>query len=202
MALNLKISPEPHSTIINKSKQMDKRVIWASIAIVSLVAMGTVGSFILQADRQSVAAEEKAPTLIGTPLPPFSLKAVDGVAEDIAQWHGKVQIINFWATWCPPCKREIPALIALQEQYLNQGVQVVGIALDDVELVKAYVDESGINYPILVGEGDVIDVAEQLGNTMGILPYTVIVDRSGNISYVRYGEVSKKTIESEILALL
>ena len=181
---------------------MDKRVIWASIAIVSLVAMGTVGSFILQADRQSVAAEEKAPTLIGTPLPPFSLKAVDGVAEDIAQWHGKVQIINFWATWCPPCKREIPALIALQEQYLNQGVQVVGIALDDVELVKAYVDESGINYPILVGEGDVIDVAEQLGNTMGILPYTVIVDRSGNISYVRYGEVSKKTIESEILALL
>ncbi|MDZ4261960.1 MAG: TlpA disulfide reductase family protein, partial [Pseudomonadota bacterium] len=119
----------------------------------------------------------------------------------INQWQGKVRVINFWATWCPPCKREIPDLIELQASYGNQGLQIIGIALDNRAAVSEYVEESGINYPILLGD-EAVEVAEKLGNDMGILPYTVIVDQLGNIAYVRYGEVQRDTLESEIKKLL
>lgn len=173
-----------------------------TVAAVIFAASTAIGALIVQNRGQPSPPGEASPTLIGTPLPPFSLKAVDGVVENAAQWQGKVQIINFWATWCAPCQREIPELIKLQNQYRDRGLQVIGIALDDVESVKTYIEEHGINYPILVGERDVIDVAEQLGNGIGILPYTVIADRVGNISFVRFGEVSGKAIESEIQPLL
>ena len=180
---------------------MDKRVMWATAAVI-FVASAVMGNFIVQGLRTPPEPNEETLSLIGAPLPPFSLKAIDGVVENASQWQGKVQIINFWATWCPPCKREIPILIELQDEYRAHGLQVIGIALDDIAPVKTYVEENGINYPILGGEQDVIEVAEQLGNNMGILPYTLVVDRAGNITFIRYGEVDKKTVESEIKALL
>ncbi len=178
---------------------MNKKTLIGAIALFLVGAVG--GNFLIKSIKQPPEPSEATQSLIGSPLPEFSLIALDGVRENIKQWQGKVQIINFWATWCPPCKREIPALIDLQNEYQSQGLQVIGIALDKHDPVSEYVKKEGVNYPILLGS-DAIEISERLGNDMGILPYTVIVDQVGNISYVKYGEADKETLEEKIKQLL
>jgi len=179
---------------------MNKKV--TMIGAIAVFVIGVViGNYAIKLFRQPPEPSTATQSLIGTALPQFSLVGLDGVREDVGQWQGKVRVFNFWATWCPPCKREIPAMIELQESYGRQGLQIVGIAMDNREAVQEYVKESGINYPILLGD-DAIEIAEKLGNDMGLLPYTVIVDQAGNITYIRYGEVERNALESEIKKLL
>lgn len=178
----------------------NKQVIIGAVVIFLVGAVG--GNYLVKMLRQPPEPSAETRSLIGSKLPDYSLLGLDGVRESGAQWLGKVQLINFWATWCPPCKREIPALIELQNDYANQNLQVIGIALDNVEAVREYVQEIGINYPILVGDDDAIEVAKQLGNDMGVLPYTVITDQAGNIRFIRYGEVDRETVENEIQKLI
>lgn len=173
------------------------------VGAVAIFAIGAVfGNYAIKMLNPPPAPSTATQSLIGSPLPAFNMLGIDGVREHSKQWLGKVQIINFWATWCPPCKREIPALIELQQQHGREGLQIIGIALDNAEAVRQYADEAGINYPTLVGDDDAIAISEQMGNDMGILPYTLIVDRNGNITYVKYGEAEKQTIEDEIKHLL
>ncbi|HED16374.1 MAG TPA: TlpA family protein disulfide reductase [Gammaproteobacteria bacterium] len=122
--------------------------------------------------------------------PDFSLPDVEGVEHPISEWNNKVILLNFWATWCPPCRREIPAFIKLQDQFGKQDFQVIGVAIDQVDLVEAYADNIGVNYPILVGENSAIKVTEAYGNQYGQLPYTVIIDRQGIIHHKKFGEVT------------
>lgn len=179
---------------------MNKKLMMGGAVAVFLI--GTVlGNYAIKLLRQPPAPSATTQSLVGAPLPPFSLPGIDGVKEEIGQWQGKVRVINFWATWCPPCKHEIPAMIELQNQYGRQGLQIVGIALDNSEAVSAYIKESGINYPILLGD-EAIEISEKLGNDMGVLPYTVIVDQAGNIASVHYGELDRDTLEGAIKKLL
>lgn len=171
------------------------------IAVILFIAGVVGGNMLIKEFRQPPEPSEQTKSLIGSPLPEFSLLGLDGVRENIKQWQGKVQVINFWGTWCPPCVREIPALINLQEAYQRHGLQVIGIALDKPAPVEEYAKEKGINYPILLGE-EALDIAQLLGNDMGLLPYTVIVDQAGNIAYVKYGEADQEVLEAEIKALL
>lgn len=176
-------------------------VIAGAIAIFGIGAV--IGTYAIKTLKPAAETEKTSKSsLIGSTMTPFSLLAVDGVRENSAQWEGKVQLINFWATWCPPCKREIPALINLQQHYADQGLQVIGIALDNQDAVKAYAKTSGINYPILAGESDVVEVAQQLGNEVGVLPYTVITDRQNRIEKVYYGEIDPVETEKVIANLL
>ncbi len=178
----------------------NKQVMIGAVAIFLFGAV--LGNFAVKMFRTPPEPSAETQSLIGSSLPEYNLLGLDGVRERSEQWLGKVQVINFWATWCPPCKREIPTLIELQNEYRNHNLQVIGIAMDDAEPVRQYADKKGINYPILVGEQDVIDVSEQLGNDLGILPYTVITDQAGNITFIRYGEVDRNTLESEIKKLI
>jgi len=177
-----------------------KNVMAITVAIVIFGAV--IGNFAVNMFSQTSEPAAEAPSLIGSSLPEYRLLSLDGVRENGNQWLGKVQIINFWATWCPPCKREIPVLIKLQNDYKDRGLQVIGIALDEAEAVANYVKEHGINYPTLAGDDEVVEVSEKLGNDLGILPYTVIADRAGKISFIRYGEVDRQTVENEIKKLL
>ena len=178
----------------------NKHVIIGAVAIFLVGAV--LGNYAVKMFRTPPEPSAETQSLIGSKLPEYSLLGLDGVRERGEQWLGKVQVINFWATWCPPCKREIPTLIELQNNYRNHNLQVIGIAMDDAEPVRAYAKKSGINYPVLVGEQDVIDVSEQLGNDLGILPYTIITDQAGNITFIRYGEVDAATLENEIKKLI
>jgi len=131
-----------------------------------------------------------------------ALADVTGVAQPGEQWRGKIIIANFWATWCAPCRDEIPELIDTYTSYRNQEVVVVGIAVDDARMVAAFSEEFGINYPVVVGEFDAFTLAEAMGNPQGALPFTVTIDRDGSIVNTHLGRVKKKHIEEIIRKLL
>lgn len=135
-------------------------------------------------------------------LPSFSLPDIDGQMHSQGDWTGKILFINFWATWCPPCLREIPAFIALQEQYGKQGVQFLGVAIDERDEVADFMDSIGINYTVLVGAEDAIALGVQLGNTLGVLPFTAVVDRTGRVVATQQGELPPERAEQLIKELL
>lgn len=135
-------------------------------------------------------------------LPAFNLPDLSGHQHNISEWQGKVLVINFWATWCPPCLKEIPDFIALQQQYKAQDLQFIGIALEDKKPVAEFLAATKINYPILLGGDNGITLAHQLGNSVDAVPYTLIVDRQGQIIHRHPGEFSKEQITEIITPLL
>ena len=136
-----------------------------------------------------------------TPLPDFNLPDVSGNQHSISEWQGKILVINFWATWCPPCRKEIPEFIALQQQYAAHGLQFIGIAIDDQDAVEEYLASTKINYPMLIGGINGIALAHQLGNSVDAVPFTLVVDRQGQIIYRHPGGLSRERI-TEIIAPL
>jgi thiol-disulfide isomerase/thioredoxin len=124
-------------------------------------------------------------------LPDVSMEDAKGEVRSISSWTGKSMIVNFWATWCAPCRREIPLLKQIQEQQAPQGVQVVGIAIDSRELVLKYASEIGINYPLLIGEEGGIQAASQLGQGSLALPFTAFTDQQHRIVATHAGELTK-----------
>lgn len=135
-------------------------------------------------------------------LPEFNLPDLSGRQHNISEWRGKVLVINFWATWCPPCLKEIPDFVALQEQYADKGLQFIGIALEDREPVAEYTAATNINYPVLLGGDNGIALSQQLGNNVGAVPYTLIVDRQGQIIFRHPGELSKQQIMEMVTPIL
>lgn len=140
--------------------------------------------------------------VIGQQRPGFELMDIEGEKRNIDEWNGKILLVNFWATWCPPCKREIPAFIDLQEKYGAQGFQVIGIALDDEQSVRDYADSFGVNYPVLVAEREGIALSQQYGDHLGALPFSVFVDRDGKILLTQTGELTHEHVEKVIQPLL
>lgn len=131
-----------------------------------------------------------------------TLNDLDGKAQSLAQWKGKVLVVNFWATWCPPCREEIPGFIKFQEKYRLNGVQFVGIAIDDRDKVRAFATEVGINYPSLLGDFSAIELSRTSGNHLGGLPFTAILDRNGALVATKVGELSADKLEAAIKPLL
>ena len=140
--------------------------------------------------------------VLGTQNPLFSLPDLDGMVRTIAEWRGRVILLNFWATWCAPCREEIPVFIDLQERLAGQGLQVVGVALQQAEQVRDFANELKINYPVLVGEQEVARITMEYGNDIGALPYTAIIGRDGKIAFVKRGPVTGPEAEAIINALL
>jgi peroxiredoxin len=130
-------------------------------------------------------------TKIPERLPAFSLADRTGKTTSIATWRDKSLIINFWATWCTPCRHEIPLLESLYREWNTRDVEVVGIAVDHLEKVLAYADELKIPYPLLVGEQDALDVAGAFGFESPVFPFTVFTDRQGEVVTLYVGELHR-----------
>ena len=145
----------------------------------------------------SAGTTDGGPALMVATLPDLA-----GRQQPLAQWRGKVLVVNFWATWCAPCREEIPALIQVQEQLGASGLQIVGIAIDQPDRVKPYAAEMGINYPILVGELEAIDLSRAAGNEAGGLPFTVIIDRAGYAAGAVTGRVTAEKLLGTVRPLL
>lgn len=176
---------------------------------VTVMSCFVAGVFLSDTIRSNKSPEEiisatqmSQQDLSGTPSPDFTLMDVTGQQRNVSEWKGKVLVINFWATWCPPCLEEIPHFIKLQDKYGHQGLQFVGIALEGVDEVLGFANEQGINYPLLVGEQEVIKLAGKFGNRIGGLPYTVILDRKGHISFIKQGPLSRSEAEQVITSIL
>jgi thiol-disulfide isomerase/thioredoxin len=133
----------------------------------------------------SIAAATQVPQM----RPVFALDDVDGKSRSITEWDGKTLVINFWATWCAPCRREIPMLKALSAARAAQDVVVIGIAVDFRDKVLPYAKEAGINYPLLIGEEDGLNAASAFGLGSIGLPCTVFVDAKGRIVTAHLGEL-------------
>lgn len=143
------------------------------------------------------AAPESAPVAeIGAPVrPTFALTDMDGKQRDFSEFQGKHTLLNFWATWCAPCRREIPLLKAFQDEYGPDGFQVIGIAVDFPDMVASYAEAADFNYPILVGQEDAMAVAESSGVEFVGLPFTMIVSADGELLNAHIGEILEADLD-------
>ncbi|SME91932.1 TlpA family protein disulfide reductase [Pseudogulbenkiania subflava] len=112
----------------------------------------------------------------------------------LTQYKGKVTVVNFWATWCSPCREEMPMLNAVRTRLAPRGVEVVGVALDDKVSVGNYLRSTRVSYPIVLGDGNTLDLMRAIGNPAGGLPYTVVLDRSGKQVATLIGKLSEQTL--------
>lgn len=184
-----------------------KKTILLITAIIVAVASAVTGYLISRSinSEQQQSSEQKIKkekSLIGMTRPEFSLPDVEGLQRNVNEWNGFVVVINFWATWCPPCRHEIPEFIELQHAYTNRGLQFIGIALQKAQDVIEFINELGVNYPVLAGEQEVINIAGSYGNNVGALPYTVVIDRDSRIRFIKKGPVSRAELEPVIQSLL
>ncbi len=141
-----------------------------------------------------------APASDGT-LPTFTLPDLDGHPRSQSEWQGKVLLVNFWATWCPPCRAEIPSFIDAQQRFGAQGLQVVGIAVDDPEAVRDFVKVYGVNFPVLRGDEGGIEVARAMGNRFDTLPFSALFDREGRLVHEHPGLLTSEALEAQLRPL-
>ena len=175
----------------------NKTIILAGLAIAAAAALLALTA----ARKPSTSANEM--TNVATtsmPSPAWELKDVDGKPVKSSDFTGKVVILDFWATWCGPCRMEIPGFIELQKQYADKGLVVVGVSLDQdgASVVKAFMEKTGINYPIVLGDEAIVSA---FGGVEGI-PTTFIIDRNGRIVGKHVGYSAKAEFEAEIKPLL
>jgi thiol-disulfide isomerase/thioredoxin len=170
----------------------------ARLSVVALVAvLALTGGYFAHLWLEPEPARDPATVLFAA-----QLNDPTGKPQPLAQWQGKVLVVNFWATWCPPCLKEIPAFIRLQERYGPRGVQFVGIAIDDTARVLGFMAQTGMNYPVLMAEREGIDLARAVGNRLGGLPYTLVLDRQGKAATVELGVLDEHKLAPLLERLL
>ena len=177
----------------------------AILLIAALTLAAGVAGFLAghQTNQQVIVkSQAQATEIVGQALPDFEAADLNDTLRSIREWEGQVLLINFWATWCAPCRREMPDLMALHDELAGQAT-VIGIALDYPEAVKDYVEELGIDYPILIAD-DLAGtrIVRKLGNTNGLLPYSVFVDRQGMVRDLKLGELSREQAKQRLHSMM
>ncbi len=181
--------------------------------LLSLVAVIVAGAALAAGMYMRERLDPPAPAIItvkqtetdfaqGGRRPEFWLSDPRGTRRGISEWDGKLVVMNFWATWCPPCLHEIPMFITLQERYAGRGVQFLGVAIDEAAKVREFAERVGLNYPTLHGQLDAIEVMGAYGNASGGLPFTVFIDPSGQIVARHPGVLDEETATALIERML
>ena len=165
-------------------------------AVVLFVIIAASGYFVSEKmDKKDVSISTAE--LFATTLPDEN-----GVPQALIQWQGKMIVLNFWATWCPPCREEMPELSELNTEYQDKNVIVIGIALDEIALIKEFNAENKMSYPLLAAEDTGGNLAANLGNNKSALPYTVIIKPDGTVANTYFGRISKPLLEEALLKLI
>ena len=165
----------------------------AGAALVALAA----GIYLGRDSVTAPPAAEANAALAGLALPDPA-----GKEQRLDQWRGKVLVVNFWATWCAPCREEMPEFIKAQAEFGAKGLQFVGIAVDQADKVQQFANEIGLNYPTLVGGFGAMELSKTLGNSVMALPFTVIVDRNGAVAHTQLGVLKPDKLQGIVKSLL
>ena len=173
------------------------RQAWVLAAVAATCAFAGFLVYQWRGSAPGESAADRGGLLLAT-----TLNGLDDRPQPLEQWRGRVLVVNFWATWCAPCREEIPLFIDFQRKYEARGVQFVGIAVDQKERVVPYARDIGINYPVLVGGMDALDLARSVGNRAGVLPFTLVIDRRGAVSEAFVGIARPDRLEKMLAPLL
>jgi thiol-disulfide isomerase/thioredoxin len=170
----------------------------AAIALVSML-VGVLMFNLLQNDSPTTKSVNAEVPIELHSIPLFDL---GGQQTSIGDWEGEILIVNFWAPWCAPCRREVPSLIKIHREYAQQGVQVLGIAFDSEPQVSRFAADYQINYPLFLGGNRTAMYNAAFGNPSGSLPFTALLDRNQRIVFQHNGELSSAQLRAQLEALL
>ena len=172
---------------------------WSAFAVVGVLALAAGLQFRGNVDDSASGTGRgmDAATLFALAMPDAS-----GRQQSFGQWKGKVLVVNFWATWCVPCREEMPEFVKAQRELGGRGLQFVGVAMDEADKVEAFAAELGLNYPALIGGYGAIELSKTMGNRLGALPFTAIIDRSGRIVHTQLGPIKEASLRSIVGQLL
>ena len=125
-------------------------------------------------------------------------KTPDGKTANSEHWRQKVLVVNFWASWCPPCVEEMPTLDAISQEYASKNVLIVGIGIDSPSNIREFLEKTPVSYPIVIGGLEGSSLSKQMGNAQGALPYTVIINSKGKSIYTKLGKISEEELRKAI----
>ena len=166
---------------------------WIFICLISVLAL-VAGVFSSQwISKTKLASDSSVQAFFTNPW-----QAPDGKTIDSEKWQGKILVVNFWASWCPPCVEEMPVLDKLQKEFLQQNVLFVGIGIDSPSNIREFLKNTPISYPVAIGGLEGSNLSKQLGNTQGALPYTIIINTKGKVIYSKLGKISEDDLRNAI----
>ena len=165
------------------------------IAIILLASVGFGFQYFFNSNHSQASAKSTQPLFAAT------LPDENGKLQNLKQYAGKIIVLNFWATWCEPCREEMPELSALHDTYKDKNVLVLGIAVDEAAAISDFVKETKVSYPLLVADMQGMEIASHLGNDKSVLPYTVIISSDGSVAKTYFGRVTKPLLEQTLTKL-
>jgi thiol-disulfide isomerase/thioredoxin len=187
----------------SKLTSMIKKIIQAFAYLIVMFTLGFgIYYFVLQPNSLFKSSFGNYAQLSTASLFAAKLPNENNVPQALKQYEGKIIVLNFWATWCGPCREEMPELSQLHTENITKDVVVLGIGIDTVELIKEFTQDTPVSYPLFAAEDEGMALALALGNDRGVLPYTIIIDRRGKVVKTYFGRINKALLESTLKPLI
>jgi thiol-disulfide isomerase/thioredoxin len=177
---------------------MTQKSFFALIGALALAA-GTI-AWLLGRPAGSGAGAPATPGIAAAAFYATTFMDAEGRPQALGQFQGRVLVLNFWATWCAPCREEMPAFSRVQARWKDRGVQFLGVSAEESAKVNRFAREFGVSYPLWTGADQVNELSRRLGNRLGVLPHTVIVAPGGEILETRVGPYTEAELEQRLTA--